>query len=493
LTTIELAARDNENVIFFHHGTQTGTPTPITNGLTQNSTSITVSNASGIHVGSILSITELNDTNFVSTNTYTAGAPCTYCGESGQRCLQQFALVTNVSGNVLGITPPLLWAYTPSLLPQAQTWVLITNCGVESMTVKRLYPSTNSYGSAHCISFDEAAWCWVTNVETCWPQGAHVKFSGCFQCQIESCYFHDGWTQNSGQDYGVWIFDHNSHHLIENSIFHNMRHAMVFEAGGAACVFAYNFATNVIAGEDTTSFLSGAELTHGAHPWFNLYEGNVSPCIRGDYTHGSASHNTYFREHITLSSYAESNSLAVERAAWVPSEGAQQTTNGFPGGWIAGPSSQVSGEFGVDFEPFNYSNSVVGCVFNTNSPGTFIAAITNMTASMNGSMGVIQRLGYESPGATGTASDAVTQASTYWHGNWNPITRQVEWNPSNGDMSIPSSLYLSALPTWWPSGLAWPSFGPDLSPMVGAIPAQLRWEKMVAPLLPPANLHIIGP
>lgn len=583
VTTIELGASDAEPVIEFKHGSAFGTPTAITNGLTQNSYSIAVSNATGIKVGTILSITELNDSNFVSTNTYSSygtnviagglkypaaagivpyatsgmlnisttpgmayllwlgqneaacsngtqlvigpnsttqivaqgtnitffGTPaavcsvnmtpftqagsCGYCGESGQRVLQQFVLVTNVNGNVLGINPPLLWAYNPALSPQARSYQMITNCGVESMTVTRLHPSTNGYGSAHCIYFNVAAWCWLTNVETSWPQGAHVELADSFQCQIEDCYFHDGWTQCSGQDYGVWILDHNSNHLIENSIFHNVRHAMVFEAGGAACVFGYNYCTNSIAGESVTGFLSGSELTHGAHPWFNLYEGNVSPCIRADYTHGSASHNTYFREHIYLTSYAESNAMAIERTNWVASEGAQQTTNGFPGGWSPGPGVQVSGAYGVDFEEYTYSNSVVGCVFTTNSPGPFYFAVTNLTTSVNASAGVIERLGYFTPGSFGYATDPEVQTSTYWTGNWDPIHQGVTWDPSNPDQTIPKSLYLTTTPSWWPANIAWPAVGPDLAPVYATIPAQVRFQLIMnPPPAPPAGLHVIS-
>ena len=103
---------------------------------------------------------------------------------------------------------------------------------------------------ANCICINDAAWCWVTNVETSWPQGAHLKFANCFQCEADANYHHDGWTQDSGQDYGVWILGHNSNLLIQNSIFRNMRHSMVFEGGGAACVFGYNLSTNPIAGEN---------------------------------------------------------------------------------------------------------------------------------------------------------------------------------------------------------------------------------------------------
>jgi len=585
LTTIELGAHDNEDVILFRHGSQYGTPTSIIGGLSQNNSSIVVSNAAGFQVGSILSISELNDTNFVSTNEYntygnnavpysaqypatalksglyagfanynvtvTAGTQyqvvlggdevacvngaqtlsgpdtstlitaqatnltlygntssinsaqimpylpannCGYCGENGQRVLQQYVAVTSVNGTNIGINPPLLWSYSPALQPQAKSCVFLTNCGVEDMTVQRLYPSTNSYGSAHCIEFDGCARCWLTNVETCWPQGAHVKLDYAFQCQIESCFFHDGWSQCSGQDYGVWIFEHNSNHLIENCIFMNCRHSMVFEAGGAACVFGYNFSTNVIAGEDTTSFLSGDELLHGAHPWFNLYEGNESACIRLDYAHGSASHNTYYREHIYLQSYASSNSLQMELNNWSTTESPQvQTTNGYPGGWIVGPGVQGGGAFGADIEAWSYSNNIVGCVFTTNSPGPFIFGVTNLNTFLPCGWGCFEHCGYLSPGNCYYAMDPVAQTSTYWHGNWDPVTKGTVWNQANADHALPRSLYLTNAPGWWVANMAWPPFGPDLTPMINTLPARVRLLQFLSPPpKSPTNLHVIS-
>jgi len=35
------------------------------------------------------------------------------------------------------------------------------------------------------------------------------------------------------------------------------------------------------------------------------------------------------------------------------------------------------------------------------------------------------------------------------------------WEPSISTRNIPASLYLSSQPSWWPSGYAWPVFGPD--------------------------------
>lgn len=452
LTTIALDSGAQVDVIKINHGSTATTPTAITAGLTQGSSLITVASASGFAVGTILSISQQNDPSFVNTNTYTTNAPCTYCGENGDRCAQQFTVITNISGLNLGIDPPLIFAFDPTYNPQARKYIMITNCGIENISLTRLHPSTNSYANANIVELSGAAYCWMTNVETSWPQGAHVKLSGCFQCELDTCNFHDGWSQNSGQDYGVMIFNHNSHLRIQNSIFKNMRHAMVFEAGGAACVFGYNFSTNVIAGESVTTFESGDMLTHGAHPWFNLFEGNMAANIRGDYAHGSASHNLYFRNYLNTLSYAESNLFATIYAAGNHSE----TGPNFPSQWINGPGHQVPGAHGTDFEWWSSSNSVVGCVFSINSPGPYIFT-PSLTTNMTPAMCAILRVGYISPGAYNYPTDGGHVAnSTYWHGNYDPVNGGTVWNSSNADHSLPTSFYLASKPSWW-DGYAYPT------------------------------------
>ena len=58
----------------------------------------------------------------------------------------------------------------------------------------------------------------------------------------------------------------------------------------------------------------------------------------------------------------------------------------------------------------NYYMSVVGSVFQTNSPGTWIYAVTNLTTAITPTDGVIQCLGFISdapPDDGGGAADVV--------------------------------------------------------------------------------------
>lgn len=573
LTTILLSNAPGtivNDIIFIHHGTQIGAEVPITGGLTQGSQSITLSTAAGIGVGSILSITELNDTNFVSILDYTTnqtipsgsvygpalgvgafptlgtftiattsfifsngtgnpfqlsmGAddqvlvngtavysnvtsvmqfvaqgptvtlygtpgssvtaflggciPCGYCGESGQRVLQQYVQVTNVNGNTLGINPPLLFSYNPALAPTAQSYLMISNCGVEDLSVGRMNGTNTSAGAN--IDISDAAWCWVTNVESFNAQGSHVRLNMAFQCQVSHCYLHDAYSYVSGEGYGVWVYNHNSNHLIEDTIFQDIRHSMVTEAGGAACVFAYNFSTNPIAGENPTDFLSGDELQHGAHGWYILYEGNVSVAARGDYTHGSASHITYFRDDYYGTSYCGPQVHDAYGYTHNPN---------FSGCWV----TNEGGFDAFDFEVYTRSNSVVGCVasptFLTNPlprSGVFTPAANFYTDLQP----MVLRTGFIDPGSIGYLSDPTVGPTVYYHGNWDFVNQTVVWNSTNTDHTIPSSLYLASKPSWWTAGMAWPPIGPDLNPMVGTVPAVARLQNILS-LAPPPNFHVV--
>jgi hypothetical protein len=82
----------------------------ITSGWTPGSTSIVVSSASGISVGTLLQLTELNDLSIPVQTTGSEGSQANDggVGYNGQRVMGQISKVTNVSGTTLTISPPLM-------------------------------------------------------------------------------------------------------------------------------------------------------------------------------------------------------------------------------------------------------------------------------------------------------------------------------------------------------------------------------------------------
>ena len=72
------------------------------------------------------------------------------------------------------------------------------------------------------------------------------------------------------------------------------------------------------------------------------------------------------------------------------------------------------------------------------------------------------------------ATTDVAYTSLWLQGNYDTVHAAVVWSTTITERTLPASLYRASKPGWWPSGDAWPWVGPDLSPMVGTLPAKAR-------------------
>ena len=88
--------------------------------------------------------------------------------------------------------------------------------------------------------------------------------------------------------------------------------------------------------------------------------------------------------------------------------------------------------------------------------------------------------------------DRNVPATIIRHGNFDYVNNAVVWDPNIPDHTIPNSLYLSGRPSWW-GNLPWPPIGPDLNPMVGLIPAQVRYQGIVGGTPTPTPTPISTP
>ena len=97
---------------------------------------------------------------------------------------------------------------------------------------------------------------------------------------------------------------------------------------------------------------------------------------------------------------------------------------------------------------------------------------------------------YDAASSTPGPTDLDTQvASTLIrHGNFDYSTNSTVWDSTIADHTLPDAFYLCERPSWWVNTLRWPAFGPDLDPVPGIIPAQLRIQNMDLP--PPGTLRI---
>jgi len=420
-------------------GSTSWAATAITGGFIKGSTNLALTSSSLAEPGCFLVIDQLNKSGLVNVG------DCTWCyRQNGSgRSMSQLVRVAAVNGNTVTISPALYFDFEGSLSPQAARIHSDLNAMVQYAGIEDLYVERAVSGSAITIQMNCVAYCWLKNIESYNCGNYHVRLERSYGCVVRDSYFHhgkDGYSAaTADHGYGLHCLCQNSDHLIENNAFYYLRHAMILEGGGSGNVFGYNFSTRMF--DDTypnTDWLMGDLLTHGAHPYMNLFEGNIVDLIFFDGVHGSSSHNTAFRNYATAQSQGEAATIKYALRA-------------------------VCADFTNRFE------NVVGCVMTTpGRTGTYDPS----NISGWGTSTFVWLLGYKPSGgySTATPSDPVVATSLLRHGNYDYITRSTHWGASITNRAIPNSLYLAQRPGWWGSS-PWPPIGPDVVGYTNYIPA----------------------
>lgn len=416
-------------LIFFRGGDKSSNWTPgaqsgyaITAGYTQGSTSLTCTSPSGVSTGDYICVYQDKDSTWIDDK------GDTWLGEDSgtdPHVWAQYTKVTNKSGSVLTIDPP-LYQVTPSPSGQSvrkQTFG-ITNAGIENLRID------NSVAvSIRMIWIQFSAFCWVKNVETYWggddgSGSPHIWTEFCYANSYEHNYCHHGASHASGRNYGIEFYHWNSRHKIENNVVRETRHSIVFEGGGSGCVILYNYCDdNWEAETDSirlTDLLSEDQISnHGAHPYMNLWEGNCAANWYGDYTQGSSSHNTAFR-----------NSFTGKQTDYT-------LTN--PYNWTM-----------VEIEQYNYYYNVIGNILGNST----MTSGTKLDNGAGGARPTIYKFGYSSVG--GSYTDSASFSTAIIHGNFDFITDTIaDW--ADSDHTLADSLYYSAKPDYFGS-LTWPPY-----------------------------------
>ena len=453
-TTLNISARIN-----FDGGSKSTNWTPgasqgtsIVAGYATGSTQITLSDASNYNVGNVISIFQDNDSAVISSKGYG------WLGEddgTGQRVLQQYSTITNKEGNVLTIDPPISYASPNPVRPavRKQTFNVVM-AGLEDIKINRASTSDN-----YLIFMRFVKNCWLRNIET-YNSGnlssgsPHVWLQFSYQCEIRDSYFHHGESYDSGRSYGIQMYNWNSSHKIENNIIRDTRHAISFEGGGSNCAILYNYTDDngeSVQGQGTvrdTSFLGEDTMTnHGSHPHMILWEGNSVTSWWGDYTQGSSSHITFYRNNVRC----VNTTIPLSSNPWL---------------WSC-----------IEVEQYNYYFNLVGNVIGQSS-------WTKGTVVNNGNGGAlpqIYRFGYSSAG--GSYTDSQPYSTAIKHGNFDYVSKGIAHWDGGADHAMRVSIYYNSKPSFFGT-LIWPPFGSDLNPMVGSLPAIERYR---------GNIIISGP
>jgi hypothetical protein len=272
-----------------------GSARNITGGLSKGSTSLTLSSVSGLGVGDWLWIQQDNDPVAMATIRDIPDYASSIDNNGGwaARVVGQLVKVAALTADGVVIEQPLHLDFTwPN--PTAQKLGTVSGVGFEDFTLD------NGVAAAGRFNFDfsRAVNCWIKNVHSYRAMRSHVAISGSANLEVRDSYFNDAYRHDGGgHGYGVLLQDSTTHVLVQNNVFRNLRHSMIWKEGANGNVYAYNYSTD---GNQEGSAVAKDVSGHGHYAFANLIEGNVVQFIHAsDYWGPIGPHNTFLRNRAT--------------------------------------------------------------------------------------------------------------------------------------------------------------------------------------------------
>ena len=430
------------------------------------------------------------------------------------------------------IAPPLLFDLPAELAPVLRPGGgSATFAGIEDLTVDAL----DSSWTGCLVNIGQGYGCWIKNVTARNGERRLLGIDGSLQCEMTHCNIYGRKVEAQPNSGGLFV-SMSTGCLIEDSI---LSPGTEVDGGVAGSVLAYNYCDAIAVQGGLLA--SAMNINHGAHNSFNLYEGNYFPKIQSDGYHGSASHETIFRNWfysssdktkewwvaINLNRFSRNynivgNVLGKKGYEWnyeVGMTGFAYDKHyiyslGFPNmgnGWCNGKTVQPSkGIYWADWDPV-VGTSIKGVLTErtsdtmgkvTLSSGMVAVEQAPMLKFGDTSMWAVVRkvdgkVATVDTGPWGTKLPAVNTemllfpgpggfqeldldvaATTIRAGNYNYANNAVPESESLKGKKLPGSLYLEKKPAWF-GNLNWPPFGPDTDWENDKIPAQVRYEEMV--------------
>jgi hypothetical protein len=435
-------------------------PLKIIEGAAARSTHIKLSSVFGISVGTYLVIADTNDPTYVTS--LGSGGNCNWCDggwtQTGALARGQIVAVTAVAGESITISPALYSAYANS--PVAVPFTMSASyAGVENLQVR-----ANNSGYATNFAMSACANCWIKGVASNYADGDHVSIRWGYRDEIRDSYFSNAFIHAPGEhDSDVQIALKTSASRIENNIIERTHDAVMLEWGAAGNVIAYNYTHGEFDAGSPNVVIGGIDF-HGAHPQFNLIEGNVLTAIYADSVWGTSSHTTIFRN------------------------------------WIVGTNRVCAPLAGRDSVDCSGSHAHFGFQAARAVQISSLSTSNNFIANIVGSAQMQSLVGYKRPlaqksfteypaprsydaaayawsfGYADASDDGSgrgcsvgdtpchrpgTSRSNLFHGNFDNVTGSVTWAPGIS-RQLPASFYLAQKPAWW-GRLPFPAIGPEVT------------------------------
>jgi hypothetical protein len=379
----------------------------------------------------------------------------------GEYLRKQVTRIVSKTETSVTIAPPLQFDLPDALEPM----LLCSDFQVEGVGIEDLSINGSNSKTRHApLMMGQSYGCWFKNVSVVNVPNYHIWMLETLQCEIRHC-FASKRTVKMGPDGAGILVTGCSNALIEDNLLVELfPHIEVNTTSGS--VIAYNYC------DDTgiQSSLLGCSINsnHSAHNSYNLYEGNYAPRFQSDGYHGSASHDTAFRNW-----FHGSSSTAKE--FWVC-----VNLNRFTRYYSL--VGNVLGKKGINWsyekpDGFGYNDHLI---YAFGFPGMGNGGFKGQAQPSQGKAWAdwdnYQKTG-KGPGAGGYQElDLDVKATTLLKANYNFKDNGVPQNESVSG-TLPKSLYLTAKPAWF-GDQSWPSYGPDVDFEKSKIPAQVRFEAL---------------
>jgi hypothetical protein len=377
---------------------------------------------------------------------------CTFFKRVDKRSVSQRGEVASVdaTAGTVTLTSPLHYTFksaSPYLAQMAKTSATVVRwAGIESLAIQNgTNPGYNGQ-MAGGIDVSNAAYCWVKDVQTDGTVGGmHVSLTSTYRTVVRDSYFHHSADYGFGHDcYGIVLRCGAADNLVENNIARYMNKPILFNVTGGGNVIGYNYADNSWA--DPPAWQEVNIDCHCSFPHMELMEGNYAPHVGASATHGNAGYLTFFRN------YSSSQ--------FAPPPVANST------------AKQTGNITAVQLDQGDIGMTVIGNVLGSSSATDLGTAPLSKNYVADGSdNGAILDFGPN-------GKSDVSYTSLWATGNYDTVNKSVQWNAAIATQTLPASLYLAGKPAWWPAGSTWPWAGPDLSPMVGTLPAKARSDQL---------------
>ncbi len=359
--------------------------------------------------------------------------------------------IVAISGNVLTLKDPLhidfplstspqLWRTVPlntSAVPVGNRW-----SGIENVAVAG---GNNLWGfPGGTVVFSYSAYSWARNIEADgekWnpPDPAHpgkygynIGLGRCYRCVVRDSYVHGSSDQNpGGQAYGIVVGVGSSASLIENNISVNNNKPIALNSTGGGNVISYNYVDGAVIWNSPGWQENGIDDCHANFTHHDLIEGNWTPNLGGDTTHGNSGWHTHLRNYVN----------------------GQNSGGGMSGNLRA-----------VGMDGWTHFHAYVGNILNGGN--------VYQTTPSSRSGAPIYQLGNNYGGGGGNWDNGYAAAHIFRDGNWDNVNNGVVWN--SGARPIPPSFYLTGKPSFFGAN-PWPWVDPTAG-TTSPLPAKARYD-----------------